>query len=306
MLNFKNGPSNNGSDFARRRVLLQALTGGVVAKSMTSLNALANGKTTPLMPTLFVGHGDPINVISNNQFTKDWERIGAELPRPTAILTVSAHWESDKSLVQVSAKPKQIYDFYGFPDNMYQLSYQAPGAPEIAAKIPELVSSVDIETTEEWGLDHGAWCVLGKMFPSATTPVFQLSINRNLSLQQHFDLAAELSVLRKRGVLIVGSGNVVHNMHAWRNDLQSGKGEILHDWAIEFDTVVSSIIQSGDYKRLADFNNLGAAASQSHPSIEHYLPLLYTLGGGQTSSSASFFAEGFEGGSFSMRSVLLS
>lgn len=305
MINFKTNSNQNSVNANRRRIIKHTTVGGVIVSGLSALNSLAQSKTTPIMPTLFVGHGDPMNVISDNRFTRDWQQLGKKLPTPAAILTISAHWETTRTSVQTSSQPKQIHDFYGFPDELYNLPYPAPGAPKVAQTVVDIVTTVDIETTEDWGLDHGAWCILAKIFPAATVPVFQLSLGQDLSLQQHFKLAQELSVLRRRGVLIVGSGNIVHNMHAWHSDLQSGKGEVLHDWAIAFDETVASTIESGNYEHLSDFKKLGIQAQQSHPTLEHYAPLLYTLGSSNRTNQASFFANGFEGGSFSMRSVLI-
>lgn len=305
MINFKASSNQGAFQADRRRFIKHTAAAAVSVSGLSTLSALAQSGTTPIMPALFVGHGDPMNVISDNQFTRDWQKIGKNLPIPKAILTVSAHWQTDKTSVQTSAQPKQIYDFSGFPEELYNLSYAAPGEPKIAQSVADTVTAIDIETTESWGLDHGAWCILAKIFPAAQVPVFQLSLGRDLSLQQHFNLAQELSVLRQHGVMIVGSGNIVHNMHAWRNDLQTGKGEVLHDWAIDFDEKVASTIESGNYEQLSDFEKLGTIAQQSHPTLEHYVPLLYTLGSSNRSNKASFFANGFEGGSFSMRSVLI-
>lgn len=292
-------------DPSRRGFIGWTAMGGLAITGLSGLNSLAYGRTTPRMPTLFVGHGDPFNIVADNSFTRDWERIAATLPRPAAILTVSAHWETDRTTVVTAAQPKTIHDFYGFPDLMYQIQYPAPGAPQVARDTIASAPAYDILETEEWGLDHGAWCVLARMFPNADVPVFQLSLGKDLSPQQHFALASELSSLRDKGVLIVGSGNVVHNMISMRDDYQSGRGEMLHDWAQTFDETVRVAIESGDFAKLADVAGLGAGLRAAHPTLEHYLPLLYSLGSAGQRSTPQFFAEGFEGGSFSMRSVVM-
>jgi len=254
------------------------------------------------MPSLFVGHGDPMNAISDNNFTRQWREIGERLPKARAILSVSAHWETPSTQVSVIAEPETIHDFGGFPEIMYALQYPAAGAPDIATELAASHPGIDVG---HWGLDHGTWCVLGQMLPSANIPVFQLSLGRDLSPAQHFALAEQLSELRNRGVIIFGSGNLVHNMYAMADDYRSGRGEVLHPWAQEFDAKMAQLISQGDYRALTEPTKMGELFKLAHPTIEHYLPVLYTLGSG-AGQQASFFAEGFEGGSFSMRSILIS
>lgn len=273
--------------------------------ALGALNNLAAADSTALMPSLFVGHGDPMNVISDNSFTQQWQAVGRALPQARAILVVSAHWETAHSQVLSAPAPRTIHDFSGFAQIMYSLHYPAMGAPDVAAEVSATVRSLVIEQTQQWGFDHGTWCVLMKMLPQANIPVLQLSLGRDLSPLQHFELAQQLAVLRRRGVIVMGSGNIVHSMPAMAADYRAGHGEVLHDWALEFDQTVADHISDGNFRALTAFDKLGPAAKLAHPTLEHYLPLLYTLGVAAKHERASFFAQGFEGGSFSMRSVLL-
>lgn len=227
--------------------------------------------STPKMPVLFMGHGSPMNAIEENPYTNGWRKMVKDLPTPSAILIISAHWETaGGTKVFAGEKPKMIYDMYGFPQNLYQVKYPSAGSPELAQEISATIS--EIAPTHEWGLDHGAWSVLVKMFPDASIPCFQLSLNRTRDLQWHYDLAKQLAFLRRKGVLILGSGNIVHNLRYLRIFNQPAP-----DWALSFDHTVTEAIKKGDHQPLIQYHKLGTAAQISVNSAEHYIPLLYTL-----------------------------
>ena len=252
------------------------------------------------MPALFVGHGSPMNAIEDNPFSKAWSEAAAAMPRPRAILCVSAHWETEGTFVTAMAQLRTIHDFYGFPGELYQVQYPASGLVELAERVRGLVSStaVRLDDAYSWGLDHGAWSVLRRMYPEADIPVVQLSLDRTQPPRFHYDLAAELLPLRHEGVLIVGSGNIVHNLRLLQWDAQQP-----YPWAAEFDTLATELILAGEHDRLVAYPVLGESARLSIPTNEHYLPLLYTLALQQPDEKVSFFAGGLIYGSISMRSL---
>jgi 4,5-DOPA dioxygenase extradiol len=253
-----------------------------------------------MMPALFVGHGSPMNAIEETVFAAAWRDAAARIPRPEAILCISAHWETEGTFVTAMARPRTIHDFYGFPDELYRVEYPAPGSPELAQRVRELAGSTAIRLDDgySWGLDHGAWSVLRRMYPEADIPVVQLSLDRTQHPRFHYDLAAELLPLRREGVLVVGSGNLVHNLRLldWGATAPS-------PWAAEFDRLATELILAGDHDRLVAYPALGEAARLAIPTNEHYLPLLYTLALQQPGEAAGFFAEGLVYGSISMRSL---
>ena len=256
---------------------------------------------TPRLPALFVGHGNPMNAIDDNAYSRAWAEIGAHLPRPQAILCVSAHWMTQGgSLAHVGRRPKTIHDFGGFPRALYQQQYPAPGAPDVAQATIDLVRSTHLQPDEEWGLDHGAWSVLIRMFPDADVPVFQLSLDLGRAPAAHLDLARELKPLRERGVLIIGSGNLVHNLAALN------PGGAPYDWAQAFDEAMKARIAARDGAGVAEALNGSRMARLAHPTPEHFLPALYPLGVADEKDELSFFSESFDLGSISMRSFLLS
>lgn len=257
--------------------------------------------STPRMPVLFVGHGSPQNALEDNEFTAAWIKKGQELPRPSAVLCVSAHWYVDQTMVHAAPTPKTIHDFYGFPPELYALRYHCPGAPEVAAEVQKMVTLADVQLDMDWGLDHGAWVVLSHLFPKADIPVFQLSIDATKPPQFHYDLAKELAPLRERGVLILGSGNIVHNLGA----ITFEETPKPYDWALEFDEVSKKLIATGDHQKLINYKNLGTAAHLSIPTPDHYYPLLYTLALQQPHEQIKFFAEGIAYKSISMRSFII-
>jgi 4,5-DOPA dioxygenase extradiol len=266
---------------------------------MSRLDPASLPHTAP-MPVLFVGHGSPMHAILDSDFARAWTRIGESLPDPAAILVVSAHWMTrGASLVHIGARPRTIHDFGGFPRALHEARYPAPGAPEAAEATLDLLRHHHAEPNMEWGLDHGAWCVLLRMFPKADVPVYQLSLDLARTPREHLALARDLRALRRRGVLIVASGNVVHNLPAMRH------GADAFDWAREFDARVAAAIIARDHAALADLDPRAPLMRMAHPTIEHFLPLLYTLGAAEPEDTPRFFAEGFDLGAISMRSVLM-
>ncbi len=255
---------------------------------------------TPLMPVLFVGHGSPMNAIEETAFVAAWRETAAQITRPTAILCISAHWETEGSFVTSMAHPKTIHDFYGFPDELFKVQYPAPGSPELAKRVQKLIGSTAVRMDEDhpWGLDHGTWSVLRRMYPEADIPVVQLSLDRTKPPRFHYDLAAELFPLRQEGVLVIGSGNLVHNLRLidWGTDGP-------YPWAAEFDSLAAEFILAGEHNRLVDYPPLGEAARLSIPTNEHYLPLLYALALQQPGEKVAFFTEGVVYGTISMRSL---
>src|SRR5215475_11218980 len=271
---------------------------------VTPVNATEAFKDLPIsprMPTLFVGHGSPMNAITDNAYSREWHKIGEALPTPSAILCVSAHWMTrGTTLVHVGPHPKTIHDFGGFPKALFDQQYPAPGAPDVAKATIELVRSSHLSGDTEWGLDHGAWSVLIKMFPKADVPVFQLSLDLGKPPSEHFDLAKELKPLREKGVLIVGSGNIVHNLRM----LVRGAPEP-YDWAEDFDARAAQAISRRDFGALAKPFSLARTLPLAHPTLEHYLPVLFPLGVADEKDELSFFNTGIDMGSISMRSFVL-
>ncbi len=258
---------------------------------------IGNHFAEAIMPLLFVGHGSPMNAIEDNKFSKSWAKLGTELPAPKAILCISAHWQTRGTKVTAMEHPKTIHDFGGFPKALFDVQYPAPGSPEFAQLTINQFKEGHVNKDLEWGLDHGTWSVLKPMFPKATIPVFQLSLDYLATPAQHVEIAKHLANLRKKGVLIIGSGNIVHNLGLLNPENKP------FDWAIEFDQLAKTKIMENDIKGLTDYKNLGKAATLSVPSNEHYLPLLYILALKQKNESLSFFNETIDFGSISMRSL---
>ncbi len=275
--------------------------------------ALKSLKKSPRLPVMFIGHGSPMNAIEDNEYRRSWQALGAEFGsastakylKPQLIICVSAHWLTRGWHFTGMAKPKSIHDFGGFPPALFAQQYPAPGAPEATAEIsksviqPASVKPVGLDA--EWGLDHGAWSVLKPMFPAADIPVVQLSMDYDRPMGDHVALGAQLRALRDHGVLIVGSGNLVHNLRAAQFGLASNQA---YDWAREFDQTVAGQIDSGNLKALQDFQKLGAVAQQAHPSYEHYLPVLYAAGAVHAGEAVRSFNTSFQAGSIAMRSVV--
>jgi 4,5-DOPA dioxygenase extradiol len=253
-----------------------------------------------MMPAVFVGHGNPMNALGNNSYTEAWRRLGRELPRPKAILSISAHWFVPATCVTIANAPTTIHDFGGFPRELYRVQYPAPGAPELARRVQRLVAPLQVELDESWGLDHGTWSVLRHIYPDADIPVVQLSIDETRPASFHFELARKLAPLRYENILIMGSGNIVHNLHtyAWGGHIPEP-----YDWAIRFETTARQMLTSGDYTALVNYEALGPDAMLSIPTPDHYLPLIYVIGTTQDGETVTFPVEGVDGGSISMLAV---
>lgn len=256
-------------------------------------------ESTETFPVLFVGHGSPMNAIEQNEFTTGWQNVSRNLPKPAAILCISAHWETKGTFVTAMEKPTTIHDFGGFPQQLFDVQYPAPGSPELAAETQNLVESTTIGLDNSWGLDHGAWSVIKHFFPEADVPVIQLSLDYRQDAQYHYDLGKQLSALRNKGILIVGSGNMVHNLRMidWQ------KPDAGFDWAQEANSKFKQLISTNDHKQLINYQKLGREIELSVPSPEHYLPLLYTLALKTDKEEVSFFNDKSVMGSISMTSI---
>lgn len=276
---------------------------GLSMIGISSIGAVSNlftsEKSGIKMPVIFAGHGSPMNAVEDNEFTKKWYEIGNSIPKPKAILSVSAHWLTNGTYATFAEKPKTIYDFYGFPEILFQQKYDAPGSIELATSLQNQITSPKILKDLDWGLDHGTWSVLIKMFPQADIPVVQLSISGKESEQFHFDLGKKLQFLRERGVLIFCSGNIVHNLR--RIKWEGGT----YDWAVEFDEKVKSLIDKRDFNSLINWQSLGSSTELSIPTNDHYLPLMYALGASDKDSKIDYFAEKVIMGSLSMRGLVI-
>lgn len=285
-------------------------TGGLAAiasiTGMSTLSALVSlGNSlapSPRMPVLFIGHGSPMNAIEDNEFSKNWHKLGKDLPRPKAILSISAHWLTDTTKVTGMAQPKTIHDFGGFPKALFDAQYPAPGAVDMANLTKQLLVASHVQSDDTWGLDHGTWSVLLPMYPAADIPVYQLSIVYNQPPEYHYQLGQQLSKLRDKGVLIIGSGNLVHNLGRidWQNT------GMKYDWATEFDTKFANWIDKGDHASLMNYQKiLGSTATMAHPTYDHLLPLFYILGLQQKNEQVTYFNDIFQMGSISMRSMII-
>jgi len=252
------------------------------------------------MPTIFFGHGNPMNALLTNRFTQGWRAMGAAIPRPKGILSISAHWYVPGVAVTTMTRPRTIHDFGGFPPALSQVRYPAPGAPELAARVQQLLAPLDVIPDESWGLDHGTWSVLCHAFPAADVPVVQLSIDETKPSAFHYVIGQRLSALRDEGILIIGSGDIVHNLHAYAWGRQSTEP---YDWAARFETRVRELLMTRDHRPLVDYESLGRDAILAIPTPDHYLPLLYVLGAQRPGDRVSFPVEGVDGGSVSMLAV---
>lgn len=254
------------------------------------------------MPALFVGHGNPMNALQTNAWTEGWAAIGRAMPRPKAILSISAHWYLPGTFV-TAGTPRTIHDFGGFPRPLFEVQYPAPGDAALCARVQELLAPMNVGLTGDWGLDHGTWSVLLHVFPDASIPVVQLSMDERLPASEHYAIGQRLAPLRDEGVLLLGSGNIVHNLHAY------GWGRHVpepFDWAVVFEAGTREWMSSGNHHPLIDYENLGQDAMLSAPTPEHYLPLLYILGAQHPNDAVDYPVEGVDGGSVSMLTVRLS
>jgi len=270
---------------------------------LNTLNKISSSLPyTDKMPLLFLGHGNPMNAIEENEFVEGFRKVGQEIPRPGAILCISAHWETAGTFVTAMELPRTIHDFSGFPEELYNVQYPAPGSPALAIETRNIISKTDVGLDERWGLDHGAWSVIKHLFPDADIPVIQMSLDHNKPPQYHYDLAKELSGLRQRGVLIIGSGNIVHNlgMVDWRRLNQVGFG---FEWALEAKERMNNFILGNDHQSLIDYKAGGRALQLAIPTPEHFLPLLYTLALKDKSEIVTLFNDKAVAGSLTMTSV---
>jgi 4,5-DOPA dioxygenase extradiol len=252
------------------------------------------------MPAIFFGHGNPMNALTHNSWTNEWAAIGTAITRPRAILCISAHWYLGGTFVTAMPAPRTIHDFGGFPRELYQVHYPAPGEPELARQVQTMLAPLSVELDTSWGLDHGTWSVLVHVFPDADVPVVQLSIDETQPARFHFELGKKLASLRDERILIVGSGNLVHNLHtyAWGKHMLGP-----YDWAVRFETKARELMAAGDFQALVEYETLGKDALLSIPTPDHYLPLLYVIATSRPNDVITYPVEGVDGGSISMLTV---
>jgi 4,5-DOPA dioxygenase extradiol len=270
---------------------------------MNELNKMTTQfNSTERMPVLFIGHGSPMNAIDENEFVQGWRNVGKTLPKPNAILCISAHWETRGTQVTAMEKPTTIHDFGGFPRELFEVQYPAPGSPELAEETKSIINKTDVSLDRKWGLDHGAWSVVKRLYPDADVPVIEMSLDYYQSPDFHYELSKELSPLRSKGVLIIGSGNMVHNLGlvAWNklNDTEFG-----YDWALEASEKMKKFILDGDHQQLINYQSHGRAYNLAIPTPEHYLPLLYALALKEEDETVTLFNDKAIGGSLTMTSL---
>ena len=291
----------NRQTFIKKSLALTAMTG--MTTKINELNKLTTSlNNTEQMPVLFMGHGSPMNAIEENEFVQGFRAIGKDIPKPNAVLCVSAHWETKGTFVTAMEKPQTIHDFGGFPQALFDVQYPAPGDPALATETKELIKKTEVGLDQKWGLDHGAWSVIKHLYPAADVPVIQMSLDYTQAPQYHYDLAKELAALRKKGVLIIGSGNLVHNLRlvAWDKMNQPDYG---YDWAIEASNTMKKYILNGDHQQLINYRSQGKSFDLAIPSPDHYLPLLYTLALKEENEKVTLFNDKAVGGSLTMTSV---
>lgn len=286
-----------------RRSFVAMMSGTIALGSSAALTSFTNllPETDSLMPALFVGHGSPMNGIEDNSFSQYWKKLATEIAKPKAILCVSAHWLTKGTFITASEKPPTIHDFGSFPKELFAVKYAAPGNPELAKETAGIITKTTVGLDTEWGMDHGTWTILRHMYPEADIPVLQLSIDYYQGAQYHYELAQQLVSLRKKGMLIIGSGNMVHNLRmvAWER-LNESYG---FDWALEINELFKKKITENDHKALINYNTLHDQWSKAIPTPDHYLPLIYTLGLKNEKDSISFFNDQAMAGSLTMTSV---
>lgn len=289
----------------KRKEFIKAMAIPISAAATMGLGSLRSLKdnlpTTEKMPVLFIGHGSPMNGILDNSFSQGWADMARKIPVPKAVLVVSAHWETKGTRITAMDSPQTIHDFGGFPRALYEVQYPAPGDPTLAREAAMMAQSAEIDLDHDWGLDHGAWTVVRHTYPDASIPVLQLSIDYTKGGQYHYELATELQALRHQGVLVIGSGNMVHNLRmvAW-DKLDDNYG---FDWALQMNDTFKQLIADGSHQRLVQYEKLGPEARLAIPTPEHYLPLVYTLGVSTSKDSVQFFNDHPVGGSLTMTSV---
>jgi len=266
---------------------------------LNELNKLTSGlAASETMPVLFLGHGNPMNAIVENEYAHAWQQLGKTLPKPAAVLCISAHWQTKGTFVTAMEKPKTIHDFYGFPKKLFAVEYPAPGSKDLANETKRTIRKTEVGFDYDWGLDHGSWSVLKHVYPNADVPVIEMSLDYTQSPQWHFELAKELAALRNKGVLIVGSGNMVHNLRAI--DFNNTGG---FDWALEASATMKKLISERNYASLANYKDLGKAVQLAVPTNEHYLPMLYALGLAGADENITVFNDKAEAGSITMTSL---
>ena len=274
-----------------------------IAMKLNALNNIIEPfGNTEKMPLLFLGHGSPMNAIEENEFVTGWRTIGKTLPKPNAILCVSAHWETRGTFVTAMDKPQTIHDFGGFPKSLFDVQYPAPGSPELAKETKAIIKKTEVGLDDKWGLDHGAWSVISRLYPNADIPVIQLSLDYNQGAQYHYDLAKELSALRHKGVLIIGSGNMVHNLGLMAWD-KLNAADYAFDWATEASTKIKQYIMDGNHQQLINYKSLGKALDLAVPTPEHFLPLLYILALKDANEKITMFNDKAVAGSLTMTSI---
>jgi 4,5-DOPA dioxygenase extradiol len=274
-----------------------------VAMKLNDLNKTTQSShNTDKLPVLFLGHGSPMNAIEENEFVAGFRKVGSEMEKPNAILCISAHWETKGTYVTAMENPRTIHDFGGFPKELFEVQYPAPGSPELAKTAQELISKTEVGLDDQWGLDHGAWSVIKHMYPNADVPVIQMSLDYSKAPQYHYELAKELAALRKKGVLIVGSGNMVHNLRAAAWD-KMNEDDYAYDWAREASSRMKEYIGNGNHQYLVNYAAQGKAFDLAIPTPEHYLPLLYALGLKEEKEEVLLFNDKAVGGSLTMTSV---
>ncbi|WP_108821028.1 4,5-DOPA dioxygenase extradiol [Dysgonomonas sp. Marseille-P4361] len=262
--------------------------------------------STDIMPCMFIGHGSPMNALEENEFTNTWRNVSKGLPKPVAVVCISAHWETRGTYVTGELSPKTIHDFYGFPKELYMQEYLAPGDPSLAREITDNVTDYHIKESDEWGLDHGTWSVLKHLYPGANIPVIQISLDHFKDTSWHYDLGKQLSFLRSKGVLVIGSGNMIHNLRLLNikeNDFNQEHG---YDWAFEINMIQKKQIVDNNYKALTSFDSLHKSAKLAIPTLEHYIPMLYILGLKKQNETVQFFNDKVIAGSLSMTSFIIS
>lgn len=273
--------------------------------TLKNLEKIASGLSSSVtMPVLFLGHGSPMNAIEDNRFVATFQRLGIELPTPNAILCISAHWETKGTFVTAMENPATIHDFYGFPHQLFDVQYPAPGSPALAKQTQAMIKKTEIGLDTNWGLDHGAWSVIKHLYPKAQIPVIQMSIDYTQPAQYHYELAKEIASLRQKGVLIIGSGNMVHNLRMADYRRLSG-GPYGFDWAIETNEQMKKFILNNDHSSLINFEKQGRAFQLAIPTPEHYLPLIYSLALKNDKDMVSIFNDEPVGGSLTMTSVMI-
>ncbi|MBI3718481.1 MAG: 4,5-DOPA dioxygenase extradiol [Sphingobacteriales bacterium] len=295
----------NRKQFIKTMAPLAAVPFAGAAMKLNELNKMTSPlSNTDRMPVLFLGHGSPMNAIEENEFVTGFRNISKEIPKPNAILCVSAHWETKGTFVTAMEHPRTIHDFGGFPEALFKVEYPAPGSPDLAKETKEIVKKTEVGLDDKWGLDHGAWSVIKHLYPKADVPVIQMSLDYYQTPQYHYELAKELATLRNKGVLIVGSGNMVHNlgMVAWDKLKADNYG---YDWALEASEKMKRFILNGDHSSLINYNAQGKPFQLSIPTPEHYLPLLYTLALKEETDNVSLFNDKAVAGSLTMTSVMI-